>query len=287
MNIKHHNHNYTLTLPNSVGDRFYGQDRTRDFYHLKEMEGIIANLTNINNLNYTGAPTNGIILKGVDVAQVAGVHRLKWGAGQILARYQVTVADSWASMPPTTVGAAIPMVLDIPLRSNVLVSGTTNDNTTVNYAKLTYVPTASSNRTKALSGGTYDSELLPSYTLTTDSTPPTAFEVCIATFKTDGTTMTFLYGEERVDGIYSVTAAYTPTFVPRYVLANGTFSVNLPAVSLLTNKYARCTIKNIGTGVIIVEANGAETIDGALTYSLSVQYQTVELICTGTEWLVL
>jgi hypothetical protein len=42
-------------------------------------------------------------------------------------------------------------------------------------------------------------------------------------------------------------------------------------------------VKNVGTGVITVSpASG--TIDGAATYQLSVQYQSITIVADGTNW---
>lgn len=35
---------------------------------------------------------------------------------------------------------------------------------------------------------------------------------------------------------------------------------------------------------VIIDGSGAETIDGATTYSLTVQYESVRLICDGSNW---
>ena len=67
------------------------------------------------------------------------------------------------------------------------------------------------------------------------------------------------------------TGAYTATN-DDYVIdcTSGTFTVTLPASSGRTGRIL--IIKNSGAGTITVDGNASETIDGAATYSISVQY---------------
>lgn len=65
----------------------------------------------------------------------------------------------------------------------------------------------------------------------------------------------------------------------------GSFTVTLPAAA--TAGAGRIFIvKHSGTGVITIDGNGAETIDGALTLTISTQYASYTLVCTGTSWLL-
>lgn len=66
------------------------------------------------------------------------------------------------------------------------------------------------------------------------------------------------------------------------ILGTGTFTVTLYAAS---GNAGRCvTVKNIGTGVLTVDANASETIDGALTKTISARYQSLTLVCDGSNW---
>jgi hypothetical protein len=82
------------------------------------------------------------------------------------------------------------------------------------------------------------------------------------------------------------TGAYTATDAD-YVIdcTSGTFTVTLPASSGRTGRIL--IIKNSGAGTITVDGNGAETIDGAATYSLAVQYATIQIISDGTNWKII
>jgi hypothetical protein len=79
------------------------------------------------------------------------------------------------------------------------------------------------------------------------------------------------------------TGAYTATN-DDYVIdcTSGTFTVTLPASSGRTGRIL--IIKNSGAGTITVDGNGAETIDGAATVTLAVQYGTIQIMSDGTNW---
>jgi hypothetical protein len=82
------------------------------------------------------------------------------------------------------------------------------------------------------------------------------------------------------------TGAYTATN-DDYVIdcTSGTFTVTLPASSGRTGRIL--IIKNSGAGTITVDGNASETIDGAATYSLAVQYATIQIMSDGTNWKII
>lgn len=65
----------------------------------------------------------------------------------------------------------------------------------------------------------------------------------------------------------------------------GNVTVNLPAIASSLKRVL--FIKNTDVGVVTVDANGAETIDGQLTATLNVQYEAIMLIGTSTEWSII
>lgn len=66
---------------------------------------------------------------------------------------------------------------------------------------------------------------------------------------------------------------------------SGTFTVTLPTAAGIVGK--QYCIKNSGTGVITVDANGSETIDSSLTFILSVQYESIWIVSDGANWKVI
>lgn len=80
---------------------------------------------------------------------------------------------------------------------------------------------------------------------------------------------------------YTVTTSDTADCA---VLCTGTFTVNLYTAAGNTGR--RVTVKNVSTGVITVDANGAETIDGSLTQVIAQRYQALTMVSDGTNWVV-
>lgn len=88
-------------------------------------------------------------------------------------------------------------------------------------------------------------------------------------------------------GSPTVTATKTVNYtaaINELVVCNGTFTVTLPASA--SNSGKTIDVKNIGTGTVTVDGNASETIDGATTYDVTVQYQNVTLVSDGTNWYI-
>lgn len=64
-----------------------------------------------------------------------------------------------------------------------------------------------------------------------------------------------------------------------------TFTVTLPTAVGVEGQYY--IIKNSGTGVITVDGDGSETIDGAANKKLAVQNESITVISNGANWLVI
>jgi len=87
--------------------------------------------------------------------------------------------------------------------------------------------------------------------------------------------------------ITNITGATTALNNPRtdyvYNATSGTFTLTMPTAASNTNRY---TVKNSGTGIVTIGCTASQTIDGDSTYPLSTQYQAVDLISNGTNWIV-
>lgn len=67
--------------------------------------------------------------------------------------------------------------------------------------------------------------------------------------------------------------------------SGGAFNVNLVAAATAGTGFALIVKKtDSSANAITIDANGTETIDGATTYTLDTQYQSVLLICDGSNW---
>jgi hypothetical protein len=68
--------------------------------------------------------------------------------------------------------------------------------------------------------------------------------------------------------------------------AGSTVTITLPAASGLEGR--EYNIKKLGsTANVIVDGNGAETIDGATTATLTTQYESITVVCDGTSWWII
>lgn len=65
---------------------------------------------------------------------------------------------------------------------------------------------------------------------------------------------------------------------------SGTFTVTLPTAVGIEGQYF--VVKNSGTGVITIDADGSETIDGATGKTLSVQYESMTVVSNGSNWII-
>lgn len=69
--------------------------------------------------------------------------------------------------------------------------------------------------------------------------------------------------------------------------AAGVFTVNLPIVTSSAN--FQISVKKIDSSAnaVVIDGNTTDTIDGSTTKSLSSQWESVTLFCTGKQWVIL
>ena len=84
-----------------------------------------------------------------------------------------------------------------------------------------------------------------------------------------------------VYNIVTKTSAYTLTADDVVILADGTFTLTIPAAAGIEGKVYY--IKNIGSGIITIDGNANETIEGELTIELVDKYESVTLISDGSN----
>jgi hypothetical protein len=86
------------------------------------------------------------------------------------------------------------------------------------------------------------------------------------------------------------TAAYTLTNRETVCLANATtaaFTVTLPPAAQCVGRPYIIKKTDATVNAVTVDGNGAETIDGALTRALLVQYSFIMLASDGTNWFII
>lgn len=176
--INHHNFNFTGGIPYAAGDRYFAQDMIRDFrYHQNDLSNFSGAIT--------GAKQN-IIFWGLVVTQGAGTT-FNITAGTAMIKKSITVPDNsggWAVPTPTTT-TDVYFLTEVSALTNQAVAGWTDGGPT-NYLKLAYSETSQANRVRAKAAGSYDSESIPGYTLTCNTTAPTAYELEITRFTGNG-----------------------------------------------------------------------------------------------------
>ena len=84
------------------------------------------------------------------------------------------------------------------------------------------------------------------------------------------------------------TAAYTLTQIDDVVIvstAGGAVTLTLPAVASSTGKVFYIKVKTLGAGLYLtIDGNASETIDDVTTLVLDEQYDSVMIVCDGSEW---
>ena len=81
-----------------------------------------------------------------------------------------------------------------------------------------------------------------------------------------------------------ITADPAPAVKDTHYSCTGTFTITLPAVSG-TTAGDQIRVKNIGTGTVTIDGASSETIDGAATFVMDVQWGAITLVSNGsTGW---
>lgn len=101
------------------------------------------------------------------------------------------------------------------------------------------------------------------------------------TLSYDNATSKWINKPKRVV-ISEKSTTYVITSADEVILADGTFDVTLPSAVGLEGK--EFTVKNIGSGTITILPDGSETIDGASSKTLSVQYDYIKVVSDNVEW---
>lgn len=86
-------------------------------------------------------------------------------------------------------------------------------------------------------------------------------------------------------------AAYTAgTNAETVILGDCTsnaITVTLPAAASSASKYFNIKKTDSSGNSITIDGNGAETIDGGATASITTQYESLTIVCDGTEWWII
>lgn len=92
-----------------------------------------------------------------------------------------------------------------------------------------------------------------------------------------------------VVGFQAKSADYTLTVTDTAISVDASGAartITLPDAAGNTGRLFRVKKIDSSVNAVIIDGDGADTIDGAATYSLTAQYQAVDLISNGTNWLI-
>jgi hypothetical protein len=101
-----------------------------------------------------------------------------------------------------------------------------------------------------------------------------------------------IWGPQQFDCHAVSSANYTITDTDGYknilvTTGNSNRTMTLPTASDNTDRPIYIKKVDSGTGNVIIDGEGAETIDGSTTYTLYNQYDSIRLVCDGTTWHIL
>ena len=179
--MNHHNFDYDGTVPFYVGDRYYGQDRARDFWASYDKRGIF-NLADVGN--------TGLRTKGDDVTIGSSFTQINIPAQAGILSGTVEVPLSYAALPPTKQSVIIKIAVESPALTNFDLSATAANlnGSTINNLKLSYVENDGASRARIKKAGSYIYEKEPSYEIICDASSAAEGEILIATLVGDGST---------------------------------------------------------------------------------------------------
>jgi hypothetical protein len=181
---KHHNFDFnggSPNIPEYVGDRYFGQDRARDFWYQVNKAGEIGLAMMLGDFDASA------YIGGGSITVVDPTHIDIPAQAAVVVQNQ-DFPDDWTTEPPTVTSQPVKIPMFTPDLSNQLITGATLDGSTVNYIKIARAETEDKSRIRAKTLGTYTFEKGDSYTITYGPTAPTSSEVAIATFIGDGST---------------------------------------------------------------------------------------------------
>ena len=114
------------------------------------------------------------------------------------------------------------------------------------------------------------------------------WEVELAKLALENRIATYLQGGGATRGTYRSVTATGNVVSGDYLLicdaTAGAITMTLPPAALVPGRIYVFKRINSGANAVIVDPSGAETIDGAATYTLSAQWNSVTIMSNGTAW---
>ena len=95
-----------------------------------------------------------------------------------------------------------------------------------------------------------------------------------------------LYTDSIHVSVISKTSAYTAA-LDHVILCDASgaaFTVTLPAASGISGRVYHIKKTDSSNNAVTVDGNSSETIDGGTTATLTVQYESIMIVCDGAAW---
>ena len=89
--------------------------------------------------------------------------------------------------------------------------------------------------------------------------------------------------------IYTIvpkTDTYTATVNDHVIICNKGTAMTINLLTAVGNSGLMIRIKSIGAGVVTVDGNASETIDGETTQTVN-QYDLLEIVSDGANWVII
>lgn len=117
------------------------------------------------------------------------------------------------------------------------------------------------------------------------------WEVELAKLALENRIATYLQGGGATRGAYrSVTASGNVVSGDYLIIADatgGAITMALPPAALVPGRIYAFKRVNSGANAVVIDPNASETIDGAATYTLSAQWNSVTIMSNGTAWFII
>jgi hypothetical protein len=117
------------------------------------------------------------------------------------------------------------------------------------------------------------------------------WEVELAKLALENRIATYLQGGGATRGAYrSVTATGNVVSGDYLIIADatgGAITMALPPAALVPGRIYAFKRVNSGANAVVIDPNASETIDGAATYTLSAQWNSVTIMSNGTAWFII
>jgi hypothetical protein len=146
-----------------------------------------------------------------------------------------------------------------------------------------YFGNGSNSNTAGIKGGVTSA----SYTVTLPLAAPSTGQRVVAS---SASALTFDNFKYLVTSITNSNSPYTALSTDEVILCNatsGAITVNLGAAASNSGKVLIIKKTDSSVNLVTIDANSTETIDGALTKKLATQYESLKIVCDGSNWQIL